>query len=718
MRHQIHARGLRRLLLGGAVFAAVAPMAAMAFAADPAATTVVAGAGAAAPTSEVSEVVVTARHYVPTDGNAASKTKTPLIETPSSVTVITRDQIDVLNLQTLQQTMRYTAGVTGENYGPDARYDWITVRGFYPIQYVDGLQSPAAPASNLNNMGLELYGFQAVEVLKGPASVLYGGSPPGGILNVTSRRPQDSFHAELRGQIGNYNEYEVGGFVTGPVADGVDLGLTAFYKDNDGQIDFEHSRRAFVAPAASFQLGADTRLTLLAYYQDDKTDDCCDGFLPQDGTQLPNPNGKIPTSRNLGQPGYNLFTRDQWSLGYELDHKFNDILSFHQNLKYFWYRDDTQEIYGAGLEADQQTEDRYNFVYPETIKEFAVDSRVEAHLANGDVSQDAILGLDYRNYTNFTQDGFAFGPPINIFHPDYNVGPIAVPTLFTYIDNHELQTGLYGQDLIKWDNWVLTLSARNDWVNEHNTTAAAGSNTSEFTWRAGLNYVMANGFAPYISYATTFEATPGTFFNGDAFKPRTGWQSEGGIKYQPNWGSDAHALFTAAVYDLVQDNVLTPDPDPTHFFASVQTGQVEVKGLELEAVGRLWERFSFNASYSYTDSKVTKGTADVGTELYETPKNKFSLFGDYTQQTGPLAGLGAGVGLRYVGTSFGDQANQFENASVTLWDAIIHYDRDNWRLALNANNLFDKVYVARCSSSVACWYGERRTVALTLSRKW
>jgi len=169
--------------------------------------------------------------------------------------------------------------------------------------------------------------------------------------------------------------------------------------------------------------------------------------------------------------------------------------------------------------------------------------------------------------------------------------------------------------------------------------------------------------------------------------------------------------------------VLTPDPNPLHFFSSVQTGQVEVKGFELETVMRLFDRISINGSYSYTASVVTSGTpvslgGYLGNQLTETPHNKFSLFGDYTQQTGILAGLGGGIGVRYLSSSFGDPGNQWVNPSVTLADAIIHYDVKKWRFALNANNLFNKIYVARCTSAQECFYGEERQVTLTVSKKW
>ncbi len=710
-----HRPGLRTLLLASAV-ALAAPVCAYA-----------AEAGVdSQEAATVGELVVTAPHYVPVKVTAGTKTDTPIIETPQSVSEITRDQIDVLNWQSTQQAVRYTSGVNGENFGPDQRYDYVTVRGFYPVEYIDGLQAPIAPASSLNDIGVDLWGFDTIEIMKGPASVLYGESPPGGLLNLTSRRPLDNFHGEVRGQYASFDSWEVAGDVTGPITAGLDGRLTALYRDAGTQLDFEKHRRFYVAPALTWNINPDTSLTFLSFYQDDRDLGCCGGFLPEQGTLLPNPNGVIPPSRNLGEPGYNIFTRDEWALGYAFHHAFNANWSFDQDLKYFWYKDNTKELFGEGLGADLRTETRANFEFPEQIKELAVDSRLEGHFDTGDVHQTLLLGVDFRDYSNLTKFGFAFGAPgapsIDAFDPVYGAA-VAPLSLFGDIDQRQYQTGLYAQDQIKFDRFVLTIGGREDFLQTDNFGAASIDN-NRFTYRVGLNYVFANGLAPYISYATSFQPTPGADFNLVPFVPSTGRQVEGGLKFEPTFlPPNAHLLMTAAAYDIVQNDVLTPDPNPSHPFASIQTGQVEVKGVELEAVARIFDRFSVNASYTYTDSDVTKGTSTanggyLGNQLFETPHNKASLFADYTQQTGILAGLGAGVGVRYLSSSFGDSANQFMNPAVTLADAIVHYDLDHWRVAFNANNLFDKVYVARCSSASQCFYGERRELALTLSRKW
>ena len=205
---------------------------------------------------ELGAVVVTAERYVSTEGSVASKSDIPLVEMPQSVSVVSRDMIDLLNWTSLNEAVRYSAGATGEAFGPDERYDWLQVRGFDPVQFIDGVQ---APIGSVNNTGTDLYGSESVEVLKGPASVLYGQSPPGGIVNMTSRRPQDVFGGELEVQGGEYNMWQVAGDLTGPLAERTSGRVTALYRDRETQVDFLTSKRLFISPAVTFKFNEDTR---------------------------------------------------------------------------------------------------------------------------------------------------------------------------------------------------------------------------------------------------------------------------------------------------------------------------------------------------------------------------------------------------------------------------------------------------------------------------
>ena len=695
----INRTSYRRILLAGAALAAAS---------------LGAGAAVAQDATSVEELVVTAPNYVPTTNTSATKIDIPLIETPQSITVVTRDQMDILNMQNLQEAVRYTSGVIGENYGPDERYDWLTIRGFQPVQYIDGLQ---APVGSTTNVGLDLWGAQSVEVLKGPAGVLYGSTPPGGIVNITTRRPMDELGGEFDLQYGSFDHKQIAGDITGPVGNGsVQLRLTALWRDRETQTDYVRSRRAYIAPALNWDITPSTSLTLLAYYQDDEVLGDGGGFLPAQGTILPNPNGEIPVNRNVGEPDYNQFLREQYGIGYEFGHKFNEHVTIRQNLKYSQVDNHFQSVYGAGLQADLRTLNRNNFIFPEFVRVFAVDTRAELRGVTGAIEHTGLVGVDYRDLKNDTDFGFGAGPTLDIFNPVYGA-PVPAPSFsFAYIRQEQRQLGVYAQDQMALGGWRLTLSGRQDWLNTSNFNVD-GPDDKAFTYRAGLNYISESGLAPYIAYATSFLPVSGADFFGVPFDPTTGEQIEAGIKYEPRISRDVKLFATGAVYALTQKNVLTNDP--AHLFFSVQQGEVEVKGLELEAVARIRERLSFNASYSYTDSEVTKSNgADLGKQLPIVARHKASAFADYTFQDGAFAGLGAGVGVRYLGEAFGDPANTLKSDPETLFDALVHYDYRKWRVSLNASNVFDKIYIQRCADLTQCFYGNRRNVVLSVGRSF
>lgn len=670
----------------------------------------------------IETVVVRAPHYVPADTDAGTKLGVPLIETPQSLSVVTRDQVDLLDMQNLGQAVRYTAGVVGENYGADQRYDYLTMRGFTPIQYVDGLQ---APIGSISSIGVDLYGFDSVQMLKGPASALYGLATPGGIVNLTSRRPQAEASGSAQVQIGTYNNYEIAGDVTGTLwgESTVTGRLTAIYRNNDTQTYGVKVERFYIAPALSWNITTSSNLTFLSYYQYDDVHGDGNGFLPAYGVLFDNPHGKVPTSTNLGDIKYNDYRRNQAGIGYDFHHDFNDWLTLEQNTKYFYNRYVMLDIYGTGLldanadgvPDDYRTVARSNFPFREDIRSLNADTRISAHFETAGLQHALLAGIDLRHYTNHSDYGFSSAPPIDLYNPQYGMD-ITTPPWISYTRERQDQSGVYLEDQIKYGHWILTLGGRHDWVNTKNYNTI--NDDKVFTYRAGLNYKFDSGLSPYISYATSFQPTAGTDYSGSLFKPSKGNQVELGLKFEPIFlPENVKALTTLALYDLNQDNVKTDDPAHTFFY--LQTGAVEVKGVEWEGITRINDQITINASYTYTDSRVTRSNgADLGKLMPMMPVHKASLFADYTEQRGLFAGFGAGLGMRYTSASYGDSANAYRTPPLTQWDALIHYDVKQWRLQLNASNLFDKTYISRCSSTSQCFYGSRRNVLFTVTRKF
>jgi len=680
-------------------------------------------------------IIVTSKRYVP-GSSTASKSNIPLVETPQSISVVSRDQIDLLNFIDAQQAVRYVAGATGENYGPDLRFDFIQIRGFPPKQFVDGLATPVT--TTIFSNGLDLYAFESLDILKGPASVLYGSAPPGGIYNQTSRRPQSEFDGEISAMYGTDDHKQLAGTVTGAASDMLDLRVTGLLRDRDGERDGVTAKRAYVAPAATLKFGADTRLTLLGYYQHDKVDGDTNGFLPAAGTLLDNPNGPIDRDVNLGEPDYNTYERDQWGIGFEFEQGLGEDFGLTVNGRYSDYEEEQRVIYASGFtDADMDTVYRSSFPYREDVTSLGIDGRLHGKIATGAIVHDLLVGVDYRDVDNEAMYGFcspffclsgATAPgPINIYDPVYGLPAnfIDTPIDSPYTDQTLKQTGVYAQDQISVGGLRVLLSGRNDWVRR--TSFGAKGKQNQFTWRAGLSYVSEAGLVPYVSYGTSFEPALGVDVNGDPLKPTEGEQWEGGVKYDARGLGEGIDLFlTAAVFDIRQKNVTSAVYSPvTAPIGATQSGEVKVQGGEIEFVARIRDQISLNGSYAYTDSEVVASDTpqEVGAPLPVTPRHKVSLFGDYTFQRGALAGFGFGAGVRYVSKGAGSLPGLFNpvvyySESSTLVDAILHYDLPHWRFAVNASNLLDKTYVARCASYDNCNFGAGRQVIGTATYRF
>lgn len=688
------------------------------------------------------DVIVTAPNYVPQGAVSANKTDIPLIETPQSVSVVTRDQIDLLQFVDAQQAVRYTAGVYGENYGPDARYDFFTVRGFTPKQYVDGL--PAPISSSIYSVGVDLYGFQSLDLLKGPSSTLYGNAPPGGIYNQTSRRASAEPGGEIRAQGGTDQFYDLAGTATGAVTDGLAVRVTGLFRDRDLIADRTGQQRVYVAPTATWTIGDRTTLTGLGYYQYDRGEGGNGGFLPVDGTIRPNPNGVIGQRANLADPR-NRFTRRQASGGFELAHRLADAVGFQSNTRWNRYRERAPiGIYATGFDPDdRRTVQQSNFSYAEDVTSFATDNRLDAAFATGAVGHKLLVGVDYRNVRNEAAFGFGGAGKLDAFDPVYATPASQLqpgyPTRFN--DQRLKQTGVYVQEQARIGDLFLTAGGRYDWVRSRYLTPfgavtapaeATRVEQEKFTYRLGANYVTDNGIAPYVGYSTSFEPVLGIdSANLRAFRPSTGRQWEAGIKYDARGLPDDVRLFaTAALFDIRQKNVVTTTPSTGPVFGT-QSGEVQSRGGEVELVARIRDRLTINGSYSYNESEILESNvaAEIGAELPTTPRHKASLFVNYNIQRGPLAGLGLGAGARYTSSSAGSlpvDPSSFNPSpfpvirgeSATLVDALVSYDLPGWRIAVNGSNILDERYVARCSGPVGCFYGAPRQVLLAVTRRF
>ncbi|WP_315141036.1 TonB-dependent siderophore receptor [Achromobacter marplatensis] len=661
--------------------------------------------------------------YAATLSATGTKTDTPIIETPQSITVVGAEEIETLKSQSLQDALGYVAGVSRAE-GLDRTTDSLFLRGFRSNQgsyYRDG----SLYTVNIYDGRQEPYGLERIEFLKGASSVLFGAMPPGGIVNTVSKRPTLEPLRELNVEAGSFRRKQVAADFGGALdQDGIwSYRLTALKRDSDTFIDHVPDDRTYVAPAVKWQPNEATSLTLLAEYQKDRT--AYVYGLPAQGTVLPNINGDIPRDRFTGEPGLDEFKMERFSVGYLFEHAFSSQLKLRHNLRYVNAKSDYNSTDIWQLMPDQRrTADRGFSPRQDKSSALSVDTSLQYQTRTGVVDHTLLAGLDYSMPRHESRRYFQTLDNLDLFDPTYGspLGP-AIPNYGSSTKGDNKRLGIYFQDQMKIvDKWVVLLGGRQDWVtgNEHNLFTqeryADNEKSQAFSGRAGLVYLADNGLAPFVSFSQSFEPTLGQDRQGNRFEPTRGEQYEAGLRYQP---AGSGMLLSASVYQLIRKNVTVTDPLDTSY--QIQAGKARSRGLELEARTRIGRHANLIAAYAYTDARTLKASplqpGEEGKRLNSVPFNQFSLWGDYGFGDFGLPGLRVGAGVRYVGSTRGmAHGTAVEVPSFTLIDAMVSYTTGPWKFALNATNLTDKTYIGSCT--YGCFYGEPRRVIGTATYRW
>ena len=664
----------------------------------------------------------------------ATKTDTPIEKTPQSVSVITRQEMDMRQPTTVKDAMAYTPSVFSTR-GSSSTYDVVSIRGFVAPttvntnQYLDGMK---LQGNNYSEVSMDPYFLERVEVMRGPTSVLYGNSNPGGVVSMVSKRPTTEPLREIQFKMGTDNLWQTGFDFSDAIDDaGVwSYRLTGLGRSQDTQQDMAKSSRYAVAPSFSWRPDDKTNFTFLSNFQSDP-DAGYYGWLPREGTVVPyvDANGnahKLPTDFNEGEKD-NKMQRRQQMVGYNFSHEFNDTFTVRQNLRYDQVKTLYRSVYGYGYSAPGQINRQY-VRSDEDLNGFTVDTQLQSKFATGEVDHTLLTGVDYSRMRNDVDALYGSANALDMNNPQYGNPNIDVsgPYAKYQVLNRMEQTGLYAQDQMEWDKWVLTLGGRYDYAKTSTLTRSTGTEAmnhdQQFTWRGGINYLFDNGISPYFSYSESFEPTSGSTKEGKPFDPSRGKQYEAGVKYVPK---DMPVVLTAAVYQLTKNKNLTSDPNDTTGLYSVQTGEIRSRGIELEAKAAVNENINVTAAYSYNDAEYTEDTIFKGRRPAEVPRNQASLWTDYTFYDTALSGLTFGAGVRYTGSTVSyyknvaDKKNEaFSVAGYAVADAMVKYDLARVGLpgssiAVNVNNLFDRDYVSSCYSEYACYWGAERQVVAT-----
>ncbi|MEZ0386411.1 MAG: TonB-dependent siderophore receptor, partial [Verrucomicrobium sp.] len=662
-----------------------------------------------------------------------------LLETPQAISVIPRAIFVDQGSKKLEEIIRNSAGVsTGGFFG---EWDYYRIRGFeasYFSTYVDGLIAEDSP-------GEEPWGLERVEVVKGPASTLYGQGPLGGFVNVVSKRPQKEFFGEVEITGGSFDLYQAAldvnlpltgsgaavapatGVLSGKSAKsvapvvaasqdgGVYLRLNALYRNSGSFVDYAESERIFFAPSLTWEISPDTSLTILALYKEDTMDLAY--ALPARGTVLPNPNGRIPISRYIGNPALG---NDEWErtirLGYEFNHRFNDHLKIRQNFRYYWLDFTSTDLsYPQFLDTDNRTLALAGYRSYGEYEGLRVDTALDASFETGVVKHSLTLGVDYRySETLFnSRDGDlifldVFKPNYSSL-PNYKYGP-------QYSDRDEdSDLGFYIQEQAKIGNVALTLGGRFDHSMFDGNPGKYKDDS--FTPKAGITWEFTPGVAAYANYSRSF--TPqwsSTDASGQPVAPEEGENWEAGLKYSILDGKISGML---SVYQLTRENVATDNlstPDP---FDAIVTGEQRSRGFEFETAAELAPGLQFTTAYTYIDGEITEdNTYTPGTRLQGVPEHSVNAWLKYTVQSGALKGFGVGLGGRYFTSQAGDLGDTFSLPSYGIVDAALYYERDDFRVQVNFNNVFDKRHFVGSYSDVYVLPGAPFNVAASVSWKF
>lgn len=646
--------------------------------------------------------------YVPTTSGAGTKTDTPLIETPRSISVVSRQEMTDRGAQSVVDAVGYSAGVVSGTYGYDPRFDPIYVRGFAVTQigdYRDGLRQVSGSFAYFRT---EPYGLERIDIIKGPASVLYGQTAPGGLIDRVSKMPTDKAFGEIELQGGSPNWYQAAFDIGGPAnKDGTVLyRLTGVARDADGSLTGTKNNELYLAPSVTFRNDT-TSLTLLG--------SILNADVPASNFYLQF--GGVPTRIPVGTT-FNDIEQTQEQVGYKLEHEFNDIWSARQNVRYghidlHAYYPSPVAVIGSGPYVQQSATN-----YRETLDTFNADNQLQAQFATGAVSHKLLFGVDYlwsdANYGIGTGSDIA---PLNMFDPGAPNQAI-FPDITARNGITTSQVGLYAQDQMSFgDGWHFNIGGRQDFASQTNSDLTNGAVVNQrdddaFTWQTGLLYEFSNGISPYVSYATSFLPSTNVDAAGNLLQPSYGEQYEAGIKFQPK---GMRALFTASAFQITQTNYATPDPN-TFTYSAV--GDIRVRGFEFEAAAEPMVGLEMTAAYTFAKGEITASldTATIGNVPVNMPENAGSVWAKYTFQDGAWKGFGAGAGLRYIGDFYANNQNTLKNPSQTLVDAALYYTKDNWKFQLNAKNLFDDQVAL---NNEGYWYwSQGRTVVLSAKYRW
>ncbi|MBE9053264.1 TonB-dependent siderophore receptor [Nostocales cyanobacterium LEGE 11386] len=636
------------------------------------------------------ELVVTGEQdgYRVPNATTATSTDTPLRDIPQSIQVIPRQILEDRNVTGLRDALETGSVSYIGGRGTSVRGENFQIRGFNVTESIlrDGI-----PYFSLGSLGTD--DIERIEILRGPASVLFGTGEPGGIINLVSKQPLAEPYYSASFTVGSFSTYRGGLDFSGPLNESrsVRYRLNASYENYGSFRDFVNGDRWSISPTLTWDISPNTSLNIYGQYRSES--ETIDGGIPISGGRVID----VPRSRFLGEP-FSRFEQNQFTVGYTLNHRFNEDWTVRHAFQFLQY--EPVRFTPLLLSFNQATGEvsRLEFRTGETYSRLFTNAEVLGKFSTGSIQHKLLFGTEYRS--NLDNPSFQLDnpyPSINVFNPVYTRTPFDfVPTFFR--DDNVTAFSFYLQDQIDLlPNLKILAGVRYDTFRQFRTERTLDEPRIEFeqtdsAWspRFGIVYQPIQPLSLYASYTRSFAPSLAQVRNADrsAFIPTTGEQFEVGIKADLS----NQLSLTLAAFDLRRQNVSTPDPDRPSF--SIQTGEQTSRGIELNLAGEILSGWNMTASYAYLDAFVSQDNRfPVGNRLTSVPDHQFSLWTTYNIPQGDLQGLGFGLGLFYVGERQNNLNNTFALPSYFRTDAALFYRRDNWRVQLNVENLLNVDYL-------------------------
>ncbi|MEN9869436.1 MAG: hypothetical protein RLZZ171_419, partial [Cyanobacteriota bacterium] len=631
--------------------------------------------------------------YAVPDSTTATRTDTPLKDIPQSIQAVPQQVIKDQQANRLEDALRNVSGVSaGDSFGGTT--ERFVIRGFAQnTTLVNGFRQGAF------GQGFpSLERLERIEVLKGPASILYGNLEPGGIVNLVTKKPLKEPFAEMNLELGSFGLFQS----SLDFSDAIDseqkllYRLNANFEVNDGFRDFDQdTTRLSLAPTISWQIGNNTDVLIDFNYINEARPFDRGIVAIGDGV------ADIPFDR-IFQQSDDEYKLEQLSASYQLEHRFSDRWKLRNSFRLV--SSETSDFRLDSLLIDDSGILERGFRRNNDINEnYSLQTNVVGEFTTGKVEHQLLAGVDLDRATGVGRQGRLPDDPvflIDVFTQEADPVPDIEPedlTSFARDENTRADLlGIYLQDQISIsEQFQFLVGGRLDIYDQKSIDftedLTAEQSQERFSPRVGLVYQPIEPISLYASYSSSFNPDPfnSTTVDGDILEPSTGTQYELGVKGE---FLNKKLATTLAFYQIDRTNIATTDPDNPDF--SIAAGEVRSRGIELDLAGEVLPGWKVIAAYAYTDAEITEDNLfAVGNKLENVPENSASLWTSYQIQQGSLQGLGLGAGVFFVGDRQGDLDNTFTLPSYVRTDAAIFYRQDNWQANLNFQNLFDVDYI-------------------------